>query len=183
MAMTVYVALLRGINVGGNRKVEMSRLKEIFEGVGTNNVRTYINSGNVIFTDERRPGDLDAVLEKAIEEEFGFHVEVLLRDLDAMRSLVDAIPSEWVNDKTQRTDVWFLWDDHDTPEVMDGLTIKDGIDEVFYVPGAVVWCADGEKLTRSGRGRVIGTKLYKSLTARNVNSVRKIHSLMEELAG
>jgi uncharacterized protein (DUF1697 family) len=181
--MSIYVALLRGINVGGNRKVEMSRLKVTFERAGAGDVRTYINSGNVIFTDGRDPGDLDAILEGAIEEEFGFHVEVLLRDLGAMRSLVDAIPDDWVNDKTQRTDVWFLWDDHDTPEVIDQLTIRDRIDEVFYIPGAIVWCADGEQLTRSGRGKVIGTKLYKSLTARNVNSVRKIHSLMEDLAG
>ena len=181
--MTIYVALLRGINVGGNRKVEMARLKVVFEGAGTTEVRTYINSGNVIFTDERPAAELAPVLESAIEDEFGFHVGVLLRDLDSMRRLVAAIPNEWVNDKTQRTDVWFLWEDQDKPEVMDDLAIKDGIDKVFYVPGAVVWCADGEKLTRSGRGKVVGTNLYKSLTARNVNSVRKIHSLMEDLAG
>jgi uncharacterized protein (DUF1697 family) len=45
-----------------------------------------------------------------------------------------------------------------------------------------VWRADGEQLTKSGRGKVIGTRLYKSLTARNVNTVRKIHSIMEEVA-
>ena len=181
--MTVFVALLRGINVGGNRKVEMSRLREAFEGTGAGQVSTYINSGNVIFSDARSPAELAPVLEEAIEAEFGFHVKVLLRDLSQMRSIVEAIPDEWVNDTTQRTDVWFLWDDHDTPEIMDGLTIKEGIDEVFYLPGAIVWCADGKGLTRSGRGKVVGTDLYKSLTVRNVNSVRKIHSLMEGLAG
>lgn len=180
--MTIYVALLRGINVGGNRKVEMSRLAGTFERVGASEVRTYINSGNVIFTDDRTPGELASTLEDAIEKEFGFHVKVLLRDIDSIRKLTEAIPDEWVNDKTQRTDVWFLWEDHDSSDVIDNLTIKPGIDEVFYIPGSVVWCADGEQLTRSGRGKVIGSKLYKSLTARNVNTVRKIHSLMEDLA-
>ncbi|MFZ0012788.1 MAG: DUF1697 domain-containing protein, partial [Acidimicrobiia bacterium] len=85
-------------------------------------------------------------------------------------------------DRSERTDVWFLWEERDDPAIVDSLTIKEGIDEVLYVQGAVVWRADGAQLTRSGRGKVIGTDLYKSLTSRNVNTVRKIHALMEELA-
>ncbi len=177
----IYVALLRGINVGGNKKVDMSRLAEVFEATGASDVRTYINSGNVIFRDGRDPADLSTSLESAIEQEFGFHVKVLLRDLHAFRAVVAAIPEHAVNDTTERTDIWFLWEDQDSPDVIDQLTIKPGIDEVVYVEGAVIWRADGARLTRSGRGKVIGTSLYKSLTARNVNTVRKIHSLMEEL--
>lgn len=183
MAEMIYVALLRGINVGGKNKVEMARLKTTFEESGTQQVRTYINSGNVIFSDDRSAQELSATLEKAIEEDFGFHVKVLLREIDSIQAVGDAIPDDWVNDKTERTDVWFLWEGVDSPDVIEGLTIKDGIDEVFYVDGAVVWRADGAQITRSGRGKVMGTKLYKSLTARNVNTVRKIRSLMEELAG
>jgi uncharacterized protein (DUF1697 family) len=178
----IYVALLRGINVGGKRKVDMATLSRVFERVGAHKVRTYINSGNVIFTDNRPPTGLARELETAIEDEFGFHVKVLLRDLDSIRTVTKAIPDDWVNDRTERTDVWFLWEDHDSPDVVEGLTVRDGIDEVFYVDGAVVWRADGEQLTKSGRGKVIGTRLYKSLTARNVNTVRKIHSIMEEVA-
>lgn len=176
----IYVALLRGINVGGKNKVDMSRLKEAFEKTGAAGVRTYINSGNVIFADDRPIPDLVAVLEAAIEDEFGFHVKVLLRSLQAIEAIVEAIPDDWVNDKTERTDVWFLWEDYDSPDVVDQLSIKDGIDEVFYVDGAVVWRADGAQLTRSGRGKVIGSDLYKHLTARNVNTLRKIHQLMAE---
>jgi uncharacterized protein (DUF1697 family) len=131
----IYVALLRGINVGGKNKVEMARLKETFEDTGAASVSTYINSGNVIFSDERDPVELAALLEEAIEDAFGFHVKVLLRDIDAFRAVAGAIPPEWVNDKTERTDVWFLWDDHDEPEIIESLTIKDGIDEVLYVGG------------------------------------------------
>lgn len=176
----IYVALLRGINVGGNKKVDMGRLKDTFESVGAEKVRTYINSGNVIFTDDRPIPDLAPILEKAIEEEFGFHVKVLLRSHQAIEAVVGAIPDHWVNDKTERTDVWFLWEDYDSPEIVSQLTIKDGIDEVFYVDGAVVWRADGAQLTRSGRGKVIGSDLYRHLTARNVNTLRKIHQLMSE---
>jgi uncharacterized protein (DUF1697 family) len=175
-----YVALLRGINVGGQRKVEMSRLKKTFERAGADDVRTYINSGNVLFEDDRRIADLVPALEEAIEDEFGFHVKVLLRDKESIAAVVEAIPDSWVNDKTERTDVWFLWEDYDSPDVIAELTIKEGIDEVFYVDGAVVWRADGAQLTRSGRGRVIGSTLYKHLTSRNVNTLRKIHQLMSE---
>lgn len=176
----IHVALLRGINVGGKNKVDMGRLEETFERAGTERVVTYINSGNVIFKDSRPPDDLTPLLENAIEEEFGFFVKVLLRDYPAMSAVVEAIPDDWVNDRTERTDVWFLWEQFDSPDVIDRLQPRHGIDEVFYVDGAVVWRADGAQLTRSGRGKVMGTKLYKSLTARNVNTVRKIHALMTE---
>lgn len=180
--LLIYVALLRGINVGGKNKVEMARLKETFESAGADRVTTYINSGNVIFEDTRSSDELAPLLESVIEDEFGFFVKVLLRDHPAMDSVVDAIPNHWVNDKTERTDVWFLWDQVDSPDVLEKLNPKDGIDTVFYVAGAVVWRADGARLTRSGRTKVVGTKLYRSLTARNVNTVRKIHSLMADAA-
>lgn len=178
----IYVALLRGINVGGNRLVDMARLKVTFENAGADEVRTYINSGNVIFTDDRSIPELVPLLETAIEDNFGFHVKVLLRSYESIAAVVEAIPDDWVNDKTERTDVWFLWEEFDSPDVIDLLTVKDGIDEVFYVDGAVVWRADGAQLTRSGRGKVIGSELYKHLTARNVNTLRKLHQLMADAA-
>ena len=69
-----YLALLRGINVGGKNKVEMARLKTLFESIGCGDVRTYINSGNVIFTSNRVAARLRTSIEKAIAKEFGFHV-------------------------------------------------------------------------------------------------------------
>ena len=178
----IYVALLRGINVGGNRKVEMARLKETFTAVGCQDVSTYINSGNVLFSADPKPGPSTTKLEAAIAEEFGFDVPVLLRNLDQIRSVVSAVPTDWVHDSVERTDVWFLWDEYDSPEVVEGLSLKSGVDEVRYVAGAIVWRATG-RLTSSRRGNVAGTPLYKSITIRNINTVRKIHALMEERVG
>ena len=88
-----YVALLRGINVGGNRKVDMKRLKVTFESCGFADVRTYINSGNVVFcSDSTDPRALVETLEAAIESEFGFPVKVLLRDAESIRAIVEALP-------------------------------------------------------------------------------------------
>ena len=76
-----YVALLRGINVGGNRKVPMADLKDCFEKLGHTEVKTYINSGNVIFTSETSDiQKLREALENEIEKTFGFFVDVLVID-------------------------------------------------------------------------------------------------------
>jgi uncharacterized protein (DUF1697 family) len=103
--VTAYVALLRGVNVGGKSKLEMPRLKKAFEELGCSDVSTYINSGNVLFRDRRRA----ATLTKAAEEALG--VRVAIRDLAQLQALLATIPGDWVNDKEQKTDVAFLLDE------------------------------------------------------------------------
>jgi len=177
--MSPYVALLRGINVGGARKVPMSELRELFEQAGMSDVRTYIASGNVIFTSGRKPGPrLERSLEEAIERKFGFEVPVLVRDADNVASVVSELPGDWRNDASMKCDVMFLWSDVDAPSVLDDLVVKPGIDEVRYVPGAVLWAVDREQLTRSGMMKMAGTPLYKRMTIRNCNTVRKLAELM-----
>src|SRR5260370_30248383 len=73
------IALLRGINVGGNKKVEMARLRALMEELGYGDVRTYVNSGNVVFSGPRRS---EKHLEAAIVKTFGFDVPVVLRSRD-----------------------------------------------------------------------------------------------------
>ena len=171
-----YVALLRGINVGGKNKVDMKQLKAVFEDAGMTSVRTYINSGNVIFgTSERGRVHLTQRLEKAIARRFGFNVDVLLRDLKTMRALVKAIPRGWTDDATTRCYVMFLWDEVARPS----LTFKPELDDVRYIAGAIVWRVDRKNITRSGMTRLMGTPLYKQMTIRNVNTTRKLLELME----
>lgn len=175
-----YVALLRGINVGGKNKVGMKQLKTVFEEAGMKSVRTYINSGNVIFdTTERGRTRLTERLEKAIARRFGFKVEVLLRDLNIMRALVKAIPRGWTDDATTRCYVMFLWDDVARPAVLKQVMFKPELDDVRYVAGAIVWRVDRKNITRSGMTRLTGTPLYKQMTIRSVNTTRKLLELME----
>jgi uncharacterized protein (DUF1697 family) len=78
--LPTYIALLRGINVGGARKVPMSDLREMFDTLGHTDVRTYIQSGNVVFAAKTAPpARVRAALERSIEKHFGFAVTVLLR--------------------------------------------------------------------------------------------------------
>lgn len=175
----MYVALLRGINVGGERKVEMKRLKATFEHVGMEGVRTYINSGNVIFTStERDAGQLEETLEQAIHEDFGFAVDVLLRDAERFDTVLNALPDDWANDETAKCDVMFLWPDADEPGVVGKLAIRDGIDDVRYVSGALLWRVERPQVTKSGMMKLVGTDLYKQMTVRNCNTVRKLGALM-----
>ncbi len=103
--MSVYVALLRGVNVGGRGKVDMRELKRSFERLGCSDVATYINSGNVIFRDRRKASTLTRLL----EQDLGRRVAV--RSLADVQALCDSISEQWTNDTEQKTDVAFLLDD------------------------------------------------------------------------
>ncbi len=176
----IYVALLRGINVGGNSKVEMVRLKQVFEKIGHTNVSTYINSGNVIFdSSEKNDETLVKKLEKEIEKEFGFNVKVVVKSLKEMEVINAKLPDGWENDLDAKTDVMFLWKEVDSQKVLENLTIKPELDNVVYVEGALLWNVKRKDVTKSGLLRIAGSDLYKKMTIRNVNTFRKLLSLMK----
>lgn len=88
-----YVAFLRGINVGGNKKVDMQELKKMFELAEYRNVKTLLNSGNVIFeSDGKNKKYLAENIERKIEEKFGFHSDVILFSIPEIQKLVDLNP-------------------------------------------------------------------------------------------
>ncbi|SHE89571.1 Uncharacterized conserved protein, DUF1697 family [Seinonella peptonophila] len=176
----VYVALLRGINVGGKNKIDMKLLKQVFERVGMSSVVTYINSGNIIFTvDSQSKTAISHILEEAIHTHFGLQIKVLVRSLDDMKTIIHSLPDSWTNDKQMRSDVLFLWDEINDESVLNQLVIKPDLDTVKYVPGAILWSIEKKYITKSGMARLIGSKIYKKITVRNVNTTRKIYELMQ----
>ncbi|MEF2967830.1 DUF1697 domain-containing protein [Paenibacillus sp. M1] len=177
----IYVALLRGINVGGKNKVDMRLLKQVFEQAGMTDVVTYINSGNIIFSsDMQSKAELAGMLEKAIEAGFGLNIKVVVRNIGDFQGMMQSLPDSWTNDDNMKSDALFLWEDVDDAAVLDGLTIKPEIDRVLYVPGAILWSVDRDKAAKSGLLKLIGTDLYRKMTIRNVNTTRKIYELMLE---
>ena len=176
---TRYVALLRGVNVGGKGIVSMAALAETFRDLGFEDVRTYLNSGNVIFSARPAPeSKLSAKIERAIANDTRLPVSVLVLDDSAVRSIVAAIPKTWVTDASVRTDVLFLWPDVDEPAVLDRLQRNPDVDEVRYTKGAVIWRIDRANASRSRETRIVGTPLYKRMTIRNANTTRKLHELL-----
>lgn len=176
----IYVALLRGINVGGNNKVDMKQLKQAFGEAGMSAVKTYINSGNIIFTDtSRSKAKITPLLEQAIYAHFGLQIKVLVYSFDEFKLIAEAIPKEWTNDTQMKSDVLFLWEEVDRESVLEGLSVKPEIDSVYYVRGAVLWSVDRNNVTKSGISKIVGTPLYKLVTIRNVNTVRKLYAMMQ----
>jgi len=177
-ASMTYVAFLRAVNVGGRGIVSMAVIKEAFFALGLSDVRTYINSGNVIFSTRASDAQrLMARIEKALEQHTGMAIKVLVMDHKTLKKMVDAIPRNWVDDKTMRTYVLLLWKELDDRRILDRLPVKRGVDELSYTPGAVVWRVDRENVGRSQMNRIVGTPLYKRITIRSANTMRKLNEL------
>ena len=174
----VYVAFLRGINVGGRAIVSMAVIKEALADLGLADVRTYINSGNVIFsTRASNAQKLGARIEKALDERAGMPIKVLVLDHKVLKSVVDAIPRGWVDDKTMRTYVLLLWKQLDDRKILERLPVRPGVDNVRYAPGAVIWQVDRTDIAKSRMSRLIGTPDYKQITIRSANTMRKLNEL------
>jgi uncharacterized protein (DUF1697 family) len=90
--MAIYIALLRGINVGGKNMIKMADLKQAFEAIGLLKVKTYIQSGNVLFESEEKEETLHKKIESKVEEAFGFPVAVILRTAEEIKQVVDNCP-------------------------------------------------------------------------------------------
>lgn len=175
----VYVALLRGVNVGGNHTVEMAKLKQTFGKLGFTGIRTFIASGNVIFeTDSADRTQLATRIESAIAHDLGFPVPVLLRNLPDMAALVQGIPETWANNGTMKCDVLFLWPDIDSPEILKHIPHRPDVENLLYLPGAVIWRVDRDKIKQGQMLKVAGNKLHGQLTVRNPTTVRKLYQLM-----
>lgn len=171
-----YVALLRGINVGGNRKVPMAELRHVFENQGFADVSTYINSGNVIFSAAVEPRAAD--IERAMAEQFGFIVDTLIVSRVKLTSVAQTIPDEWANDAEQKSDVVFLFPDIDTADILATIGYNLTIESMIYLPGAIITNISRNNQPKSSLLRLIGTPLYRRMTIRNVNTVRKLAELV-----
>ncbi|MEJ8303343.1 DUF1697 domain-containing protein [Saccharibacillus sacchari] len=179
----IYIALLRGINVGGNNKIEMKTLKAAFEAAGMERVKTYINSGNIVFAnDELEQAALPAVLEAAIEKQFGLRIRVLIRSLEEMRAISNVLPDSWSNGSEMKSDVFFLWDEVDENSAAEALPLTPGVGTLLVAPRALLYSVSREDAGRSGMNKLVGSKLYAQMTVRNVNTTRKIMQMMLELA-
>jgi uncharacterized protein (DUF1697 family) len=176
---TGFVALLRGINVGGNRKVSMAKAKIAFEKLGYRDVKTYVNSGNIMFTaTSKDEAMLAREIEKCLEKEFAFPIPTLVRSAKTIEKVNKGIPAAWKNDETQRTDVLFLWDEFDKKSTVGLITSDKNVDTLKYISGAIVWNFKRSDYKKSGIHKFIGTTIYKNMSARNVNTVRKLGELM-----
>lgn len=174
-----YVAFLRGVNVGGKNKLPMEALKELFVNAGCGNVRTYIQSGNVIFSSStNRSSQLPKLIAAAIEKQFGYRTPVVLRTASQMRKVVRSNPFLARADE-DKLHVLFL---ADTPAVerLRGLDANRSQPDHFEVRGQEVYLFLPNGVARTKlTNDYFDTKLATTSTGRNWRTVTKLLELME----
>jgi uncharacterized protein (DUF1697 family) len=181
--MNTYLALLRGINVGGTNLIRMPALKSCFEAQGFGDVVTYIQSGNVVFTtaDADEP-QLTRRLEKALSKAFAYQSRVVVRSLPDMNETVADAPRGFGRQPTvYRYDVVFLKDPLTPSEALKGVSVKPGVDRV-WAGERVLYCSRLiSKASQSRLGRMVGTPAYQYMTIRNWNTTTKLVELMTRI--
>jgi uncharacterized protein (DUF1697 family) len=176
----MYVAFLRGINVGGKTQVSMASLREVFCSLQLEDVATYINSGNVIFrAPSSKQHELEAKIEQALEQAYHLPIRVIVRSLQEMSDLIEHTPSSWEHRADKKCNVIFLHHSIDSPDIVRHFNPKPGIEEIYYRPGVLFWSADTSSLTRSTMIRLSVSSLYKYMTVRIYNTVDKVYALMQ----
>jgi len=176
-----YVALLRGINVGGKTLIKMADLKTCVEELGLENVSTYIASGNVLFDGRARAAaKLERTIESAIEQRFRLSVKVVVLDRAAFARIVKAIPKPWVGDQRLRANVAFVRRGTDARQVVRELEPDAAVEEVKAIDGAILWATRRDAVNRSVMRKLIGGAAYKELTVRNLNTTLKLQELLTQ---
>ncbi len=175
-----HIALLRGINVGGNNKVPMAELRAALENDGFTAVQSYIASGNILLSaDGTSLEEVQMRFERLLETTFSVSTRVLVIPETRFLPIAAALPGDWHNDSDHKSDVIFLFPEDDTPAIRGTLAPRDGIDETIYVPGAVLWRVPRRFQTKSALNKLVGTKTYRNVTIRNANTVRKLQQMLQ----
>lgn len=176
--MTKYVALLRAINVGGNNIIKMNDLKEEFEKIGFENVKTYIQSGNVLFESKiTNKEKIEKTIEKALSNKFMYSARVIIRNQLEMENTIVNFPKIFENENWKHN-ICFLSNAIDSKNIITQFEIKKEIEEISYSMGVIFWSAKTEFLTKSTMIKLSSKKEYKEMTIRNINTTKKILELM-----
>ena len=180
--MNQYAALLRGINVGGKNIIKMTDLKACFEAQGFKDVRTYIQSGNVLFSaagaDQVR---LTKRIEESLSKAFHYQSRVVVRSLKQMKEIVAHAPKGFGSQPTTyRYDVIFLKEPLTAASAMESVTTKEGVDQAFAGKSVLYFSRLISRATQSHLTRIITLPVYQSMTIRNWNTTTKLLNLMEE---
>ncbi|MFI7320018.1 DUF1697 domain-containing protein [Streptomyces venezuelae] len=180
MATKTYAALLRGINVSGHKRVPMAELRTLLEGLGHGGVRTHLQSGNAVFTAEHGDEEsLAASLRAAIEEHFGFTVDVLVRDHAYLKAVVDACPFPAADLEPKQLHVTYFSGPVD-PSRFASVDQPSYLPEEFRLGDRALYLYAPDGLGRSKLGEVLSRpRLTKGLiaTSRNWNTVTRLEEM------
>lgn len=175
--MVRYVVLLRGINLASSRRVAMGDLRALLEARGYEDVRTHLQSGNVVLSTSVKAADLPARLERELEEALGMQIAVVVRSRAQLAKVVAADPLGAVADDPKRYVVTFLSGPPDAAAVR-GLLAQDFSPERVAASGRELYTWHPDGIQKSRLARAVGDDRFGTVgTARNWNTVTKLLEL------
>lgn len=183
MAAKQYVALLRGINVGGRNKVAMADLRAAFEEQGHAAVRTYIQSGNVLFESSGAARSLEGDIEALLERRYGVPLVVVVRSHAQLRAVVEQAPPGFGQQPdTYHSDAIFLRAPLTAGEAMRVVSLRDGVDQAWPGKGVLYFARLSAERTRTRMGSIVGTPEYQRMTIRSWTTTTKLLALLDASA-
>lgn len=175
-----FVALLRGINVGGKNIIPMKALAEFFVELGFDQVRTYIQSGNVVFDSRKGPRTLVPALEGALRERFRYQASVVVKSHADLKRVVAQAPAGFgQSPDAERYDVLFLMPALLAKDALSLIPRKEGVDHVFAGPGVLYFSRLIAKASETRLSRITQLPIYQQMTVRNWNTTTALLSMMD----
>jgi uncharacterized protein (DUF1697 family) len=182
--METYIALIRGINVGGKNALSMADLRKFLEDQGFSDVSTYIASGNVILRSNKPANEIRVCLEKGLPENFKLDdefVKVLVLTSAQFRAVVANKPDGFGDQPDQyHSDAIFLMD-IDAAETMSVFNPREGVDRIWPGEGVIYSQRLSALRTKSRLNKIMGSPAYKSMTIRNWNTVMKLMEILGKM--
>lgn len=180
--MKQYLALLRGINVGGKNIIKMSDLIRCFVSIGFADVLTYIQSGNVIFkTSETNKSLLTNQIEKALTTQFNYDSKIVLLSQIQVETVIKDAPTDFgTYPEKFKYDVIFLRDGFTPNEILKRIKTKEGVDSAFAGSLTLYFSRLISNLTQSRLKNVMTLPEYQNMTIRNWNTTKEILNLIEK---
>ena len=176
------LALLRGINVGGKNLVKMDDLRAAFEGMGFDEVATYIASGNVLFRAPRqRSAALAARIESELTRRFGTDLRVVVMTEAQLRTVVEESPPGF-GAKSERCDVVFLRKPLTAKKAFAIVETREGVDRAWPGKGVIYFSRLAAKASTSKLSKLVGKPEYKNMTIRSWSTTEKLLALMDARA-
>jgi uncharacterized protein (DUF1697 family) len=177
-----YVALLRGINVGGRNMIKMAELKACFEKHGFRDVATYIQSGNVLFSSARAADrQLSREIEQLLTTTFAYEASVVLRTRPQLEQIVRRAPRDFgANPAKYRYDVLFLKSPLTASVAVKTVPVKPGVDRAHAGSGVLYYSRLVSAAAQSRLSRLVSLPIYQQLTVRNWNTTTKLLELMAD---
>lgn len=182
MGCIKYLALLRGINVGGKNVIKMADLKTCLEEMRLVGVSTYIQSGNVIFQSaEPDKLKLERKIERTLSKAFHYSSVVVVIPHGQLRQIVERAPEGFGKEPDQyRYDVAFLKEPLSAKEILGQLSLTEGVDQAYAGKLAFYFSRLTSRATQSRLNRITSLPIYQQMTIRNWNTTSKLLALMEK---